>query len=44
MTISIGLVSVRQPSAEALVEAVSNQQLQTLHEGGNRLAVEKDLT
>jgi len=40
MTISIGLVSVRQPSAESLIEAVSDQLLQTLREGGNRLAVE----
>jgi diguanylate cyclase (GGDEF)-like protein len=40
MTISIGLVSVRQPSAEALIEAVSDQLLQALREGGNRLAVE----
>lgn len=41
LTISIGLVSVRKPSAEALIEAVSNQLLQALREGGNRLIVEK---
>lgn len=41
LTISMGLVSVRQPSAEALIEAVSNQLLQALREGGNRLVVER---
>jgi diguanylate cyclase (GGDEF)-like protein len=41
VTVSIGLVSVRQHSAEALIEAVTNLLLQALREGGNRLAVEK---
>lgn len=44
MTISIGLVSVRQTSAEVLIAAVSTRLLQALRDGGNRLVVEKDLT